>query len=94
MVNEKGIKEKTLEILKENVKFLKTEGLTVFEKNITISSIIVGMSCVLRSMECDIAVEKEILNVAVKILTEEILKNGVLVNRMMEMWEETKIKEE
>ena len=93
-MSEKDIKERMLEILKENVKLLKTEGLTVFEKNITISGIIIGMSCALRSMEYDITVEEEILNEVVKMLAEEMLKNRVLVNQMMKMWEESKLKEE
>ena len=94
MVKEKDVKEKMLKIAKENVKFLVTENLTTFEKNITISSIVIGISIALRSVECDVAVEKEILNEVVEVLAEEILKDKVLVNRMMEMWEETKIKEE
>ena len=89
MVNEKEIKERALEILKEEVKLLKIEGLTVFEKNITISSIIIGMSCVLRSIECDIAVEEEVLNEVVKMLAEEILKDETLVNRIIKTWEES-----
>jgi hypothetical protein len=89
MLNEKEIKERVLETLKEEVKLLKTEGLTVFEKNITISSIIIGVSCVLRSVECDIAVEDEILNEVVKTLAEEILKDKTLVNRIIKTWEES-----
>ena len=89
MVNKKDIKERVLEMLKEGVKFLKTESLTVFEKNITISSIIIGMSCVLRSMECDIAVEEEILNDVVKMLAEEILKDETLINQIIKKWEES-----
>ena len=94
MVREKDIKGKLLKTVKENVKFLKTENLTAFEKNITISSIMIGISIALRSVECDVMVEKEILNEVVKMLAEEILKNEVLVDQIMKMWKETEIKEE
>ena len=47
------------------------------------------MSCVLRSIECDIAVEEEVLNEVVKMLAEEILKDETLVNRIIKTWEES-----
>lgn len=89
MNNGKDIKKRILEIVNENVGFLKTEGLTTFEKKITISSIIIGISCALRSVECDIVTEEEILNEVVRMLAEKILKHKVLVNQIMKEWEKS-----